>query len=54
MIKCRLSRLPGDRRMSVLELKRRTELACVTLQKTLTVSLNTVCHIMFFHILINL
>ncbi len=32
MIKCRLSRLLGDRRMSVLELKRRTELSYVTLQ----------------------
>lgn len=31
MIKCRLSRLLGDRRMSVLELKRRTELSYVTL-----------------------
>ncbi len=31
MIKCRLSRLLGDRRMSVLELKRRTELPYVTL-----------------------
>ncbi len=32
MIKCRLSRLLGDRRMSVLELKRRTDLSYVTLQ----------------------
>ncbi len=32
MIKCRLSRLLGDRRMTVLELKRRTDLSYVTLQ----------------------
>ncbi len=32
MIKCRLSRLLGDRKMSVLELKRRTDLSYVTLQ----------------------
>ncbi len=32
MIKCRISRLLGDRRMSVLELKRRTDLSYVTLQ----------------------
>lgn len=31
MIKCRLSRLLGDRKMSVLELKRRAELSYVTL-----------------------
>ncbi len=32
MIKCRLSRLLGDRRMPILELKRRTDLSYVTLQ----------------------
>jgi putative transcriptional regulator len=32
MIKCRLSRLLGERRISVLELKRKTELSYVTLQ----------------------
>ncbi len=32
MIKCRLSRLLGDRKMSVSELKRRTGLSYVTLQ----------------------
>ncbi len=32
MIKCRLSRLLGDRKMSVLALKRRTGLSYVTLQ----------------------
>ncbi len=32
MIKCRLSRLLGDRKMSVLALKRQTELSYVTLQ----------------------
>ena len=32
MIKCRLSRLLGDRKMSVLALKRQTDLSCVTLQ----------------------
>ncbi len=32
MIKCRLSRLLGDRRMSVLALKRQTDLSYVTLQ----------------------
>ena len=32
MIKCRLSRLLGDRKMSVLALKRQTDLSYVTLQ----------------------
>ena len=32
MIKCRLSRLLGERKMSVLALKRQTELSYVTLQ----------------------
>ncbi len=32
MIKCRLSRLLGERRMPILELKRRTDLSYVTLQ----------------------
>jgi putative transcriptional regulator len=47
MIKCRLSRLLGDRRMSVLALKRQTGLSYVTLQnlyheKTAGVTFGTV------------
>ncbi len=47
MIKCRLSRLLGDRRMSVLELERRTDLSYVTLQnlyheKTTGVAFDTI------------
>jgi putative transcriptional regulator len=47
MIKCRLSRLLGDKRMSILELKRRTELSYVTLQnlyheKTTGVAFDTI------------
>ncbi len=47
MIKCRLSRLLGDRRMSILELKRRTDLSYVTLQnlyheKTTGVAFDTI------------
>jgi putative transcriptional regulator len=47
MIKCRLSRLLGDRRMSILELKRRTDLSYVTLQnlyheKTIGVAFDTI------------
>ncbi len=47
MIKCRLSRLLGDRRMTVLELKRRTDLSYVTLQnlyheKTTGVAFDTI------------
>jgi putative transcriptional regulator len=47
MIKCRLSRLLGDRKMSVLALKRRTDLSYVTLQnlyheKTTGVAFDTI------------
>ncbi len=47
MIKCRLSRLLGDRRMFVLELKRRTDLSYVTLsnlyhEKTTAVAFYTI------------
>ncbi len=47
MIKCRLSRLLGDKRMPVLELKRRTGLSYVTLQnlyheKTAGVAFDTI------------
>ncbi len=47
MIKCRLSRLLGDRRMSVLELKRQTDLSYVTLanlyhEKTTGVAFDTI------------
>ncbi len=47
MIKCRLSRLLGDRRMSVVELKRRTDLSYGTLQnlyheKTTGVTFDTI------------
>ncbi len=47
MIKCRLSTLLGEQRMSVLELKRRTDLSYVTLQnlyheKTTGVAFDTI------------
>ncbi len=47
MIKCRLSRLLGDRKMSVLALKRQTDLSYVTLQnlyheKTTGVAFDTI------------
>ncbi len=47
MIKCRLSRLLGERRMPILELKRRTYLSYVTLQnlyheKTTGVAFDTI------------
>ncbi len=47
MIKCRLSRLLGDRKMSILKLKRRTDLSYVTLQnlyheKTTGVAFDTI------------
>ncbi len=47
MIKCRLSRLLGERRMPILELKRRTDLSYVTLhslyhEKTAGVTFDTI------------
>ena len=47
MIKCRLSSLLGDRKMSVLELRRETNLSYVTLtklyhEKTTGVTFNTI------------
>ncbi len=47
MIRCKLSTLLGERRMSVLELKRRTDLSYVTLQnlyheKTTGVAFDTI------------
>ncbi len=47
MIKCRLSRLLGELRMPILELKRRTDLSYVTLQnlyheKTTGVTFDTI------------
>ena len=47
MIKCRLSRLLGERRMPISELKRRTDLSYVTLhslyhEKTAGVTFDTV------------
>ncbi len=47
MIKCRLSRLLGELRMPILELKRRTDLSYVTLQnlyheKTTGVAFDTI------------
>ena len=47
MIKCRLSRLLGDRKMSVLALKRQTDLSYVTLanlyhEKTSGVTFETI------------
>ncbi len=47
MVKCRLSRLLGELRMPILELKRRTDLSYVTLQnlyheKTTGVAFDTI------------